>query len=186
MDVDVIIEASSLSQYIIFAKRLRELGFHEDNSDGAPLCRWVAQEITLDVMPVDEKILGFSNRWYQAAIATAIDITLLNKLRIRMVNAPLFVATKLEAFYGRGKSDYLGSSDLEDIVSVLDGRPELPEEIFSSDEEVRSYLKEEFAKLMQITEFCDALPGHLPPDAASQARLGILLGRIDSVVNMVK
>lgn len=42
--------------------------------------------------------------------------------------APYFCATKLEAFGGRGKNDYLASHDLEDLITVVDGRPELLED----------------------------------------------------------
>ena len=48
---------------------------------------------------------------------------------IRIVTAPYFLATKLEAFKGRGKGDFLGSHDLEDFVSVVDGREALLLEI---------------------------------------------------------
>src|SRR5437870_2302744 len=62
-DVDVIVEITSISQYTAFGSRLRRLGFQEDNSEGAPICRWrYEKRIKLDVMPTDEKILGFSNR----------------------------------------------------------------------------------------------------------------------------
>lgn len=181
-DVDVIIEASSLVDYHAFSKRLRALGFSEDTAEGAPVCRWTLDKLTLDVMPIDEKILGFSNKWYPMAIATATPVTLENRHAIRVITAPLFLATKIEAFYGRGNGDYLGSADLEDIVSVLDGRPELPAEIAAADASVGSYLKAEFAKLMTTTGFRDALPGHLPPDAASQARLELLVRKIQAII----
>lgn len=48
-----------------------EQGFQEDTREGAPLCRWVRHGTTLDVMPLDEKILGFSNRWYRAAMESS-------------------------------------------------------------------------------------------------------------------
>lgn len=182
-DVDAIIEAGSLVDYHAFSKRLRALGFSEDTSEGAPVCRWVLDKLTLDVMPIDEKILGFSNKWYPMVITTATTVTLDNRYTIRAITAPLFLATKIEAFYGRGKGDYLGSADLEDIVSVIDGRPELLGEIASSDESVRSHLKSEFSNLMGITGFRDALPGHLPPDPASQARLEPLIQKIQSIID---
>jgi len=52
-------------------------------------------------MPLDEKILGFSNRWYRAAMRTAIIRRISSELEIRMISAPFFIATKLEAFMGR-------------------------------------------------------------------------------------
>jgi hypothetical protein len=59
----------------------------------------------LDVMPIEERILGFTNRWYRAAMDAAQDAELQAGLRIRVVTAPYFLATKLEAFRGRGKRD---------------------------------------------------------------------------------
>src|SRR6267143_528793 len=56
-DVDAIAEITSYADYTIFSKRLRELGFREDVSLGAPICRWLHGETKLDVMPLDEKIL---------------------------------------------------------------------------------------------------------------------------------
>ena len=70
-DVDAITEITSYADYVIFSVRLRKLGFTEDTSEGAPLCRWLNGETKLDVMPLDESILGFSNRWYEAALGSA-------------------------------------------------------------------------------------------------------------------
>jgi hypothetical protein len=70
-DVDVIVEIASYAEYARFSKRLRNLGFSEDSSDGAPICRWLIDQMKLDVMPTDETILGFSNRWYNPAIEAA-------------------------------------------------------------------------------------------------------------------
>jgi hypothetical protein len=99
-DVDVIVEIASYAAYVRFSNRLRQLGFSEDSSEGAPICRWVADHMKLDVMPTDEKILGFSNRWYKPAIAAAAVIEL-DGLELRVVTPPYFIGTKLEAFRGR-------------------------------------------------------------------------------------
>jgi hypothetical protein len=70
-DVDAIAEITSYVGYLNFSDRLRDIGFKEDVSPGAPACRWKNGNITLDVMPLDEKILGFSNRWYSGAMQYA-------------------------------------------------------------------------------------------------------------------
>jgi hypothetical protein len=62
-DVDVIAEITSYADYASFSERLQALGFVVDTSKGAPLCRWLIDDLKLDVMPIDEKILGFTNRW---------------------------------------------------------------------------------------------------------------------------
>ena len=79
------------------AIRLRALAFQEDTREGAPLCRWVNRGTTLDVMPLDEKILGFSNRWYRAAMESSVTERLSDDLEIRIVTGPFFIATKLDA-----------------------------------------------------------------------------------------
>ncbi len=78
-------------------------------------------ESRLDVMPSDDRILGFS-RCYKSAMESAQRVQLENDLTVRVVTAPLFLGTKLEVFKGRGKNDYFASHDLEDaIVSSMDG-----------------------------------------------------------------
>src|SRR5512146_1695557 len=56
-DVDSIAAITSYAEYAAFSERLRRLGFTEDQSEGAPICRWAHGEIRLDVMPTDEGIL---------------------------------------------------------------------------------------------------------------------------------
>src|SRR6202008_191351 len=60
-DVDAIAEISSYAAYADFSERLRRCGFSEDVSEGAPICRWRLKKTILDVMPLDEMILGLSN-----------------------------------------------------------------------------------------------------------------------------
>jgi hypothetical protein len=177
-DVDAIAEITSYSGYVDFSERLRKLGFTEDTSQGAPLCRWQNSKTKLDVMPLDSKILGFSNRWYKPAMRFSEFRELKPDLTVRAVTAPYFCAAKLEAFNGRGKGDYLSSHDLEDLVAIVDGREELTGELRSASEDVRSYVASEFRRLLDNKTFVDALPGYLLPDAANQARITILLRRL--------
>jgi hypothetical protein len=168
-DVDAIAEISSYAAYAYFSERLRQCGFTEDASEGAPICRWRQKKTILDVMPLDEKILGFSNRWYRPALDSALVYELGPDLRVRVVTAVYFCSTKLEAFAGRGKHDYQSSHDLEDLMAVVDGRVELVEEIRAGPEDVRAYIAAKIRKLFATREFLDALPGYLLPDQASQA-----------------
>jgi hypothetical protein len=180
-DVDAIAEITSYAAYADFSERLRKIGFAEDTTEGAPICRWLQEETILDVMPLDAKILGFSNRWYRPAMESAEERELERGLRIRVVTAVYFCATKLEAFAGRGKDDYLSSRDLEDLVAVIDGRAELVQDIRSAQEGVRTYLASEINKLLGTQAFVDALPGYLLPDAASQARITLLMSRLRQI-----
>jgi len=183
-DVDTIVQVSSLSEYHQLSEKLRNRGFKEDVSDGAPLCRWINESVVLDVMPTDSKILGFGNCWYESAIKNADIVTLLSAQKIKLVSAPYFLITKLEAFDGRGNGDYQLSHDMEDIVAVLDGRPELPEEIGRIDSTMASELAMRFAQLLKTEQFINALPGHLPGDQASQARIPIIINRIQKIAEV--
>ena len=132
-------------------------------------------------MPLDEKILGFSNTWYRPAMDHAEERELEKDLKIRLVAPVYFCASKLEAFASRGKNDFHASRDLEDLIAVVDGRAELVGEIHAAANDVRSYLAMEIKKLISIREFNDALPGHLPPDPASQDRLGTIVSRLEEI-----
>lgn len=180
-DVDAIAEITSYAAYADFSERLRKCGFTEDTSEGAPICRWRQKKTILDVMPLDEKILGFSNRWYKPAMDSAVVHELERDLHVRVVTAVYFSATKLEAFAGRGKNDYQSSHDLEDLMAVVDGRAELVEEIRDGEGNVRACIAAEIRKLLAVREFLDALPGYLLPDQASQARVSILLERLKKI-----
>ena len=100
----------------------RQRGIEEDTQPGAPLCRWCIEEIILDLMPTQGHILGFANRWYPLAVDTAHIHPLPSGRSIQLVTAPVFLATKLEAFHGRGMGNHRFSHDLEDLMAVLDGR----------------------------------------------------------------
>jgi hypothetical protein len=115
---------------------------------------------------------------------SAQEIELEAGLRIRAVTAPYFIATKLEAFRGRGWGDFAASRDLEDILAVIDGREAIAEEIVAA-AEVRPYISGEMQTLLETQAFLDALPGHLLPDSASQARMPLLVDRIKSIASAV-
>jgi predicted nucleotidyltransferase len=183
-DVDAIAEIASYAEYAAFSERLKQLGFAEDHSEGAPICRWVHGEICLDVMPTEAKILGFSNRWYESAMKNAQSVQLESDLTIRVVTAPFFLGTKLEAFKGRGKNDYFASHDLEDLITVIDGRASLLDEIQRAPKELMAYIADEIRELIRKHEFIDALPGYLLPDPANQTRLRPLLKTLGAIAGL--
>lgn len=177
-DVDAIVEIVSLTEYHALERQLESGGFRHDRSPDAPICRWTVGNALLDVMPTNESVLGFGNRWYDEAAHTAIQVILPSGRKIRLISPPAFIGTKLEAFHGRGAGDFLASHDLEDIITVVDGRPELSKEVREASFQLREYLVAQIRALLQNHNFLEALPAHLPGDAASQARLPELLSRL--------
>jgi hypothetical protein len=179
-DVDAIVDVTSYARYTALSDRLRTLGLAEDTSEGAPLCRWRHGDIIVYVMPTDASVLGFSNRWYPTAIDTAQRLDVAGQA-VRIVTPALFIATKLEAFRGRGRGDVFGSHDLEDIIVVVDGRPEIVEDVATAAADVRAYIGTEVRELLDTRDFTEALAGFLLPDPASQARRGLLERRLRTI-----
>lgn len=183
-DVDVISEIVSYADYTIFSERLRNLGFEEDTRENAPVCRWRYESLALDVMPLDASILGFSNRWYAEAMRTSCDVRVSSNLTLRAITAPYFLGTKMEAFRGRGSGDFFASHDLEDLITVVDGRASLVSEVAESSADLRQYVGEAIRGLLTESRFLDALPGYLLPDDANQARIPQLMKSLRALAHL--
>lgn len=178
IDVDVIAEITTYVDYIAFSSRLQALGFAQDAREDAPVCRWVNADLKLDVMPLEKSVFGFSNIWYRGALEAAHWIALPSGAEIRIITAPFFLATKMEAFRGRGRGDFFASHDLEDFIAVVDGRDSLLDELASARPDVRAYLSNAAKELLAERRFRDALPGYLLPDEISQNRSQIVVPRL--------
>jgi hypothetical protein len=135
-------------------------------------------------MPTDAEILGFSNQWYQQALQHAEVRQISDEMAIRLVTATYFLATKIDAFHNRGNKDFIASHDMEDIMTLLDGRPEIVEEVRNAPEDVKIFLSWKFREFLGNRSFLDALPGHLLPDSASQQRAPILMERIKAIADL--
>jgi hypothetical protein len=177
-DVDLVAQVAALAGYHRLEKDFVRLGFVRDLSADAPICRWRYNNLEVDLMPTETSILGFANRWYPLVVETAESLMLPSGNMIRLITAPAFLATKFEAFANRGKGDLLGSHDLEDIINVMDGRPELVEEIANMPTELRRYIETNCAALLEAPNFIDVLPGLIFPDESLVERVSMLVGRI--------
>lgn len=100
-DVDLIVDLVGHAQWAQLQDQLRQKGFVESPEDEV-ICRMRLGEVKVDFMPDDESILGFGNRWYAKGIGTAVTCRLNEALNIKRLTPELFVATKLEAYLGRG------------------------------------------------------------------------------------
>lgn len=177
-DVDAICDVLGRPAYYRLGERLRQHGFTEAIGDPV-ICRWRHADsgLTLDVMPTDEAILGFSNPWYPLALATAVERRLPSGTLIRAASPPLVLATKLAAWEGRGHGDLLSSLDVHDIIVLVDGRPELADELANQPEDLRAYVVDRLGELIDhpyfdgLTE--SALHGHgrLAGERAAGTRL---------------
>ena len=87
-DVDTIVDVSSRADYYQLVEKLKQRHFKEDTSDGAPVCRWLGDGVILDVMPVDDAILGFGGAWHKKAMMHAVTVEIDESRHIRMVSPP--------------------------------------------------------------------------------------------------
>ncbi|HMV22325.1 MAG TPA: hypothetical protein PKE50_13680 [Rhodocyclaceae bacterium] len=180
-DVDLLAEVTALPGYHQLEETYSGLGFKRDMTPEAPICRWRFDGIKADLMPTDDTVLGFANRWYPLVAKTCRELVLPSGTAIRLIAAPAFVATKFEAFSDRGQGDFLLSHDLEDIINVVDGRPELADEMAQAPEELRGYVGARFREMLEQPRFHDALPGLIFPDESHSERLSLVRQRLKSI-----
>lgn len=180
VDVDLAVEVASYLAYADLGTRLSHLGFQPGREPGDPICRYRTMDgLVIDLMPADPAILGFGSRWYGRAVAGSSWFGLTGDRRIRCIDAPLFLAAKLEAFASRGQGDVLASRDLEDVLAVINGRTDVVAEIRASDGDVRSFIATSLAGLISTELFRNTAPGMV--DARDPARLPIVWRRLEAI-----
>ena len=179
-DVDAIVEVASLVGYLALAQQLMVLGFKQTMADNTPPFRWHWNGMQLDLVPLDEKVLGFANRWYKPGFEAALSTVLPSGLALRHLSAPYFMATKLEAFKDRGNNDIYMSHDLEDVITVVDGRPELVDELATAPPDVRQFVATVVQGVLNNLDFANALPGIV----AQSMRAGLVLQRLTKISNL--
>ena len=179
-DVDVILETVTSQRYSDLEVKLRGLGFDHDMREKAPKCRWVLGDLTVDIMPTEGAFLGLNTAWFKEALATATVLEIAHT-RLKLISPVAFLATKHVAFADRGDDDYPASHDLEDFLTVIDGRENIVAEVNEAPAELRGYVIQSIRFLVATAAFDEALPGHLPPDRASQQRLPNLRRKLHAI-----
>lgn len=147
-DVDLVIELAGIAAWERLTHRLAAKGFKITGDDEVN-CRFRFNDIIVDVMPSDEAVLGYANRWFVEGLSLAMKFALPSGREIQIFEPPYFLATKLEAFSGRGEGNPY-HKDVEDIVILIDGRPELLEEVMRSNAELMQFIASGVAGLTKL------------------------------------
>jgi hypothetical protein len=150
-------------------------------SPEAPICRWIFQNIKVDVMSTDEDILGFSNQWYHEGISNKITKTLSNEVVIFVFSPEYFLASKFEAHKNRGGNDLRQSHDFEDIIYILDNCPDILEKIKNANRRVKEYLKLECQNLLVKNNLIEGIESALPY-ASGYERTELIVDLIKKIV----
>jgi predicted nucleotidyltransferase len=152
-DVDLIVHVVGYGGWYQLQQELRKRGFREDVDEDAPICAMRCGELRVDFMPDDPEVLGFSNKWYREALASAFDYSLDEGMTIRLVSPEYFIATKLEAYRGRGNEDPLSSRDIEDLLTIIDGREQIIDELSKGSAALNAYVASAIGELLKEDDF---------------------------------
>ncbi len=179
-DVDVVIELAAYKNYAEVEERLRKIGF-ENDIHSRVICRYIYQGIIVDIMPTDEQILGFSNKWYKPAFALAYDFIIDEQHSVKIFPVTYFIASKLEAFKSRGGNDGRTSSDFEDIIYVLNYRAGIWKEFREASKKIKAYLKEEFSNILKVPYVYEWISCHV--DFEEQHRVDFIINSFTEFIN---
>jgi predicted nucleotidyltransferase len=131
----------------------------------------------VDIMPTDEKILQFSNRWYKEGFLQAQNYRLSEQVTIQILSVPYFIASKLEAFfspYRKYTLDMYASHDFEDIIYILDHCEDVITLIKKSNLSVKTYIAKQFQHWLQQKSLLYALAGILRDEENEERLLNII------------
>jgi Nucleotidyl transferase AbiEii toxin, Type IV TA system len=177
-DVDLTIELAGFSDWVRLQERLAELGFLPDASEQV-ICRYLFEQITVDIMPASDSPLGISNPWYLPAFPFVFKQIVMPGVYIQLFPVEYMLATKFAAFEGRGK-DYRTSHDFEDIVFIINNYKDLTAKIRTANTDVRNYLQSKFRLIWHHPHREEILSCHLSPFEAG-VQMPVILGKIERI-----
>ncbi len=158
-DLDISLAIASLGELEVIRKQLIRKGFKQSPEDDI-ICRFRYEDIKVDVMST--KAVGWApaNPWFASGFAQK-EIIEIEDQRIQILPLPYFLASKFSAFNDRGAIDPRTSHDLEDIVYVLDNRMDIVEKLVKVPDDVRSYLADQFQRILDDRVMQEAILGNL-------------------------
>lgn len=181
-DIDMTINLANYAEWAKMQERLAELNFYPD-PQGQSICSYKYQDIAIDIMPAEDSSIGISNQWYKPGFKNLQKIQLEKEgVEINILPAAYFLATKLEAFKDRGKNDFYGSHDFEDIIYLIDNRSTIVSEILKADEEVKHFIKTELTDIKNHKQSDEILAMHIHP-LIREERFKILKEKIEKIMN---
>ena len=105
-----------------------------------------------------------------------ISVTLPSSSKLFIFPVEYFLASKIEAFNNRGKNDFTGSKDIEDVIAVLDGTLQL-NTVLKEKNGATMFVKDSFGRLSGNRDFIQSLEGHVENHD---------FGRVDRIVRYLK
>jgi hypothetical protein len=181
-DLDIVVEISSQSELEILRQQLAAHNIHPAKNEKV-LCRFIHQNILLDVMATREVGWAPANPWFKIGYDRRITFDL-EDIRIQIFPFACFLAAKFTSFYGRGR-DPRTSHDFEDIVYLLDNRIDPVKDILEEENEVKQFLSKEFESILMDDTFQEAVLAHLEP-ATQTERYKMLRQKLEDIIHGIQ
>jgi len=178
-DVDIVLQVISFGELTALQQKLAKKGIYPDSKSNVA-CRFQYDDILIDVMSTKEVGWAPSDPWFEPGFKSLLSYEVDDETRIMVFPVFYFLATKFSAFKDRGEGDPRTSKDFEDIVYVLDNRLDLVNEINTSPQEVKTYLKSQLEELLK-DHMNESLSAHLSP-FSKEERLSLLKEKINSIL----
>lgn len=181
-DVDCITKVITRTDFDTLEKRLRALGFTDAGltAEKGPQCRFTFEDILIDFIPLDEKVFGFSNRWFPEAFLSPLQSSLPSGRVIKLPSLPCFLAIKLETMLARGGEDLRDSWDLEDIIVVLDSLLEPSNALQQATQKVRDFVQQTLSTQLKDPYFAESVESCSPSGFEQAQRVLEILTEISS------
>ncbi len=100
--------------------------------------------------------------WFKEGMENTILVSLPKGTQIRIFPLPYFIAIKFEAFFDRGKNDFYGSHDFEDIVTVLAYRNSY-DDLFITPEPLLKAFAEYARRIISNKSLMEYIQAHIDP-----------------------
>jgi len=179
-DVDISLSISSLIELENIRLTLIDKGFIQTAED-AIICRFRYDDVKVDVM--NTKALGWAsaNPWFSSGFQKKLGVQIENQ-EIFILPLPYYIASKFAAYSNRGNNEPRTSHDFEDIVYVVDNRIDFVEQILSASGDVRPFLKNEFARILNDKVKQEAIYGNLFYETKDQ-RYAMIIEKMNAIVS---
>ena len=142
----------------------------------------VMNSITASIVALNQKLLGapfdyaflggsvlslLVNDPSADAIRVTMDVDIIADMRTRKDFHK--EERELEAFEERGRQDFIGSTDFEDVICLFNGRKTIVDEILS-EPTICHGISEKFARYVKMPDFEDAVMGFVQTERDSSRR----------------
>lgn len=165
-DVDISVQISSYGQMDQLREQLSPKGIYPAVNESV-IYRYQLNDILIDFIPTEQTSLGPSNSWLKSGYPHQVKYNLYKK-EINVLPVSYYLASKWEAFDGRGSGDKRTSHDFEDIIYVLDNNLNIVDSILSSDENVRKFIARRCKEILEDPYKEEVISCHINPFTADE------------------